>query len=600
MPTISTARSPGCRGESGRAAGEGGAYPLVAISPDGKTVAVARSARHAGEALLGARRHAAQEKDRGRAPTDERRSRDRAAGRALGTGPGPNNLLATAGNTAGRGGDPNLGSRLAFLPDQSEPPAQSYTRMMRFSPQGNLLAIMGSGPIELWDPVALNLVAVLVMSDQATDVAFAARRQDVGRRRPSGQGDALDSARFGGANSTERVRHLAGVAGVQRRRRSRRRRLERRDLVVAQRPLPGDRVARSPLSAGSASASMTSAAVEPKRPENRRPRRPAAAGLAHAAGKGRGAARTGLRRRWRSTHPAEWFCTTCRACACTTRAQSLPKARPRSGSPSRRRRARRWRMPDDGQDTRRSDPWHSFARRASISGTLKLPTSSCPSNCRHGRRAEPPQELEIAGKHQGSGELQGPVFRSIQISPRRRSDLHDRADQGSPSVASRSGRSTLERSSPRPLEPVSLQASMSAASDGVISFGASARRQAAGRRPTEPVRSTLLDADKLVVVGQLRAPARSQKPSCRTALAFSPDGTELAVGSQQGTISLWSIAKPDATASSLASARPPRHGQPTWSTTPGPPAGQRNLRSHRRSLGPRNHRRELMRLELAD
>ena len=44
---------------------------------------------------------------------------------------------------------------------------------MRFSPQGNLLAIMGSGPIELWDPVALNLVAVMVMSDQATDVAFA-------------------------------------------------------------------------------------------------------------------------------------------------------------------------------------------------------------------------------------------------------------------------------------------------------------------------------------------------------------------------------------------------------------------------------------------
>src|SRR4029077_10220260 len=53
------------------------------------------------------------------------------------------------------------------------PPAQSITRMMRFSPEGNLLAIVGSGPIEIWDPVALNLVAVLGMSDQATDVAFS-------------------------------------------------------------------------------------------------------------------------------------------------------------------------------------------------------------------------------------------------------------------------------------------------------------------------------------------------------------------------------------------------------------------------------------------
>ena len=43
---------------------------------------------------------------------------------------------------------------------------------MRFSPQGSLLALMGSGPIELWDPVAFNRVAVMVMSDQATDVAF--------------------------------------------------------------------------------------------------------------------------------------------------------------------------------------------------------------------------------------------------------------------------------------------------------------------------------------------------------------------------------------------------------------------------------------------
>src|SRR5262249_41936816 len=86
---------------------------------------------------------------------------------------GPHNSLATAGNTPG-----GVAIRIWNLDSPSQqtslnPPAQSFTRMMRFSPQGNLLAIAGSGPIELWDPVALNLVAVLGMSDQAIDLAFA-------------------------------------------------------------------------------------------------------------------------------------------------------------------------------------------------------------------------------------------------------------------------------------------------------------------------------------------------------------------------------------------------------------------------------------------
>src|SRR5262249_59175050 len=48
------------------------------------------------------------------------------------------------------------------------------TRLMRFSPQGTLLAIAGVGPIELWDPIARSLVAVLRMNDQAADLTFAA------------------------------------------------------------------------------------------------------------------------------------------------------------------------------------------------------------------------------------------------------------------------------------------------------------------------------------------------------------------------------------------------------------------------------------------
>ena len=85
---------------------------------------------------------------------------------------GPNNVLATAGNTAGGVAIRIWDLDSPAVPRSLPPPAQSYTRLMRFSPQGNLLALMGSGPIELWDPVALNRVAVVTMSDQATDVVF--------------------------------------------------------------------------------------------------------------------------------------------------------------------------------------------------------------------------------------------------------------------------------------------------------------------------------------------------------------------------------------------------------------------------------------------
>ena len=44
---------------------------------------------------------------------------------------------------------------------------------MRFNPKGTLLAIAGAGPIELWDPLAHDLVAVLRTNDQANDLAFA-------------------------------------------------------------------------------------------------------------------------------------------------------------------------------------------------------------------------------------------------------------------------------------------------------------------------------------------------------------------------------------------------------------------------------------------
>ena len=156
----------------------GDAYPLVAISPDGRTVAVAShrgmlvklfSARDGTPLKKRVRSGPGPPRDTGSLIDLEIEPQAELSALAL----GPNNSLATAGNTAG-----GVAIRIWDLDSPSSqtslnPAAQSVTRMMRFSPQGNLLAIMGSGPIELWDPVALKLVAVLGMSDQATDVAFA-------------------------------------------------------------------------------------------------------------------------------------------------------------------------------------------------------------------------------------------------------------------------------------------------------------------------------------------------------------------------------------------------------------------------------------------
>jgi eukaryotic-like serine/threonine-protein kinase len=138
----------------------GFSFPLVAISPDARTVAVAAQ-RGAVVRLYSAL-------DGNPLARGEIEPQAELSAIAL----GPNNMLATAGNTSG-----GTSFRVWDLDSHSFPigltPGQSNTRLMRFNPQGNLLAIMGSGPIELWDPVALNLVAALLMSDQPTDIAFA-------------------------------------------------------------------------------------------------------------------------------------------------------------------------------------------------------------------------------------------------------------------------------------------------------------------------------------------------------------------------------------------------------------------------------------------
>ena len=81
---------------------------------------------------------------------------------------GPNAMLATAGRGTVRIYDldnPTLPRDL--------PPTQTYTWLMRFNPQGSLLALAGLGQIELWDPVAHSLVNQLPNSEQASDVTFS-------------------------------------------------------------------------------------------------------------------------------------------------------------------------------------------------------------------------------------------------------------------------------------------------------------------------------------------------------------------------------------------------------------------------------------------
>ncbi|MFO0952163.1 MAG: hypothetical protein U0835_13640 [Isosphaeraceae bacterium] len=59
-------------------------------------------------------------------------------------------------------------------PPQSLTPGQSSVRMLRFSPQGSLLAVVGFGQgIELWDTAAHAVVATLQAGDRVDDLTFS-------------------------------------------------------------------------------------------------------------------------------------------------------------------------------------------------------------------------------------------------------------------------------------------------------------------------------------------------------------------------------------------------------------------------------------------
>jgi serine/threonine protein kinase/WD40 repeat protein len=172
-------------------------YPLVAISPDGKTVAVAA----AGGTRVRIFSVADGELSRSGERTLLPRRRDIETLTELGAlAIGPNSLLATSGrNMGGTGGgtvhlwDLDSGRPLANLP----PSGQTVTWQMRFSPQGRLLALIGWGPTELWDPVALTLVAALRTPEQISDLAFGANGRTIaagGRTLTTSVWTVVDSA----------------------------------------------------------------------------------------------------------------------------------------------------------------------------------------------------------------------------------------------------------------------------------------------------------------------------------------------------------------------------------------------------------------------
>ena len=363
----------------------GEAYPLVAISPDGKNIAVAQ---HRGllVKVLSARdgkplktRVPGQPRD---TPGVDLQIEPQAELSALALG--PNNSLATAGNTAG-----GVAIRIWDLDSPSShsalnPPAQSYTQLMRFSPQGNLLAIMGNGPIELWDPVALNLVAVLAMSDQPTDLAFAPDGKTLAAVGRAGEAilwtvhdsaartqlSGFDNSQFSIAFRDDGVLAGAGRNG------------EIWSWRSGRCPDIGPPAPASPEPTSVSLALVPLVKLSVRKPSESRPA-PLPSGAPARAGRPAASEAWSRSVTRLSTPPAEWFSTISRDCACIRRVRSPRRARPWPGSPVRRRPG------DSGRGVcRRSWPrqlmdrrWSWSVPRRFICGTLTHPMSSCPLSC---------------------------------------------------------------------------------------------------------------------------------------------------------------------------------------------------------------------------
>jgi WD40 repeat protein len=507
----------------------------VAISPDGNTVAVAAhrgmlvklySARD-GSALKETIRFGPGQPREASANDLEIEPQAELTALAL----GPHNSLATAGNTPG-----GVAIRIWNLDSPSQqtslnPPAQSYTRMMRFSPQGNLLAIAGSGPIELWDPVALNLVAVLGMSDQAIDLAFAPDGRSLAAVSRAGaatlwtihdsaartQLSGFESAPVTLAFSDEGLLAGAGWEG------------EIWSWRSGHCPQIGP---PAPVSSGSTSVTST-AAFDPKHSE------PAGADGQRSKARPRGnegprPPRRGLSlvfddSRRMILHDFQGL----RVFNSSASPPDTPPA-PRISAP-----------PPSGFGffgTARTPDGKFIALLRS--GTIFLWNAQSPSDlipvALPSRPAADPPRNSGRRQPQGSRELPGIVIASIQIAPGGQtlytleqipgSSCVLRAWELDASSGTRSIRARDIGSAVLPRSAINFLLS----NDGTL--------LAVPDRTTGQV--SLLNAFTLSALGKTTSPGKEPETFLPPALAFSPDGTELAVGSERGAISLWSVLRP--------------------------------------------------------
>ncbi len=149
-------------------------HPIAAMSPDGKIIALAQAGDSEVWLFSGF-----DGKPQAREMIDTRLE-------ILSLTLGPSALLAAAGRSSetSTGGQVRIWDLDGAAQVTSITPNQSSTLQMRFSPQGNLLALVGQGPVEVWDPVAHSLVAVVGTGSQSSQVAFSldGRKLAVGGR----------------------------------------------------------------------------------------------------------------------------------------------------------------------------------------------------------------------------------------------------------------------------------------------------------------------------------------------------------------------------------------------------------------------------------
>ncbi len=206
--------------------------PLVAISPDGKIVAVAPSSA-TWVRLFSAR-------DGGlRGPWDRVETQAEVSALAL----GPNALMAAAGRDQVRLYDTDNNRATLVTSFQTRVP--SFTWLMRFSPVGTLALAGWGGPIELWDPAAQSRIAVLTGSDQSSDLAFSPDGRTLAAIGWTGVTSTWSIQDSASADAVERLRGAPHITGLRGQRDPGRRRNGRRRLGLARREMP--RIRHAPI-----------------------------------------------------------------------------------------------------------------------------------------------------------------------------------------------------------------------------------------------------------------------------------------------------------------------------------------------------------------